>query len=200
MAKIITLAQTKGGVGKTTLSLFLYQYFESLGVRAALLDRDEQKSITELNRRFDKELRIINPSTVDEIHTFKHLDFIIADTPPYRAKIQTDLFRQSDFVLIPCRPSLLDAMAAETILADLQQFPGLRYAAILTQVRAGVSFTDQIREYLGKMGLHVLKTEMFTRVAYSRGLLRASLDEEGDTKAAAEIAAIAAEILSHMAK
>lgn len=205
MAKIITIAQTKGGVSKSTLALFIYQYLKEIGANVVIYDGDEQKTITQLNKRFNKGLRILEPKddfghdVVKELHTIG-FDFIIADTPPYRSKKHLDLFGQSSFVLVPFKPSLLDAMAGETMLSELRAIPGISYAAILTQVRPGVSFTAQIRGYLETMGFPVLKTEMHVRVAYSRGVMLPNLSDEGDEKAVKEIADITAEILAHIAK
>ncbi len=48
MPFILTLAQQKGGVGKTTLSLNLYTCFEHNKLKCAIVDADYQGSITNL--------------------------------------------------------------------------------------------------------------------------------------------------------
>lgn len=197
MAKIITVAQTKGGVSKSTLTYFLYQYFAGLGSDVAILDLDLQKTITQLNERFDKGLRIIAPKNTSKVHELD-IDFVFVDTPPYRVGDSEKIFAQSDFVLIPVTPSYLDAMATETIIEDLKKFKGIKYAAVLTQVRKGTSYNQQIKEVLTDMELPLLNTIMHQRVAYARGILREDLKMEENSKAINEIGAIANEILTLM--
>jgi len=200
MAKIITVSNTKGGTSKSTLVYFLHQYFtEHLGTNSVILDLDVQKTITDLNSRFEKGLKIINPPVYNEVHTLPW-DFIFTDTPPYKTGTNTELYRQSDFVLIPVKPSFLDAMATQTIISELRQFDGLRFACVLTQVRHGVSFTKDIKYTLQSFDVPVLNTMMHQRIAYNRGIIRPSLNEEEDQKAVQEIADLSAEILSHIVK
>ena len=197
MAKIITIAQTKGGVSKSTLTYFLYQYFNSLGSKVGILDLDIQQTITQLNDRFDKELNMVKPKKTEKMHE-RDEDFIFVDTPPYRVGDSEKIFAQSDFVLIPVTPSYLDAMATETIMEDLKKYKGIKYAAIMTQVRQGTSYNDQIKSVLTDMDLPLLNTIMHQRVAYSRGILREDLKQEENSKAVNEIGAIANEILTLM--
>ena len=200
MAKIITISNTKGGTGKSTLVYFLHQYFTNvLKTDSAILDLDIQKTITDLSRRFDKGLKIINPSSFDEVHTLPY-QFIFVDTPPYRTGANIELYKQSDFVLIPVKPSFLDAMATQTIISELRSFDRLKFACALTQVRYGVSFTEDIRSTLESFGVQILSTMMHQRIAYNRGIIHQSLADEADTKAQQEIADLSGEILTHIAK
>jgi len=175
----------------------LYQYFSGLGSKVAILDLDLQKTITQLNERFEKGLNIVALKNTSKAHELKE-DFIFVDTPPYRVGDSEKIFAQSDFVLIPVTPSYLDAMATETIIEDLKKYKGIKYAAVLTQVRKGTSYNQQIKEVLSDMELPLLNTIMHQRVAYARGILREDLKQEENAKATNEIGAIANEILTLM--
>jgi chromosome partitioning protein len=65
MAKIITLAHQKGGVGKSTLALNLALCFKDQ-LRAALIDADLQGSIYHVKKDFP-ELDIWAPEKISEI-------------------------------------------------------------------------------------------------------------------------------------
>lgn len=199
MAKIIAVANSKGGTGKSTLVYYLQQYLQDIGARAVILDLDNQKTVTRLSEDLGKGLPIIHPPEFGELVTLPW-EFIIVDSPPYNAAVMAEIYRQASFVLVPVKASLFDAMAAETVIQTLRQYPGLRFACLLNQIRPGVAYNDQIREHLEAKGVPVMRTEMRQRVAYSRGVLWPHLRDEGDEKALQEIASIAAEILSIMAK
>ena len=198
MAKIISVANSKGGVSKSSLVLFIYQYLQSIGGDVVMLDRDEQRTITDLSNRLGKGLRIIDPDDLDEIHSLPY-EFIISDTPPYKSDIWDKLFFQSDFILIPMKPTFFDLMAVETIIDEISQYEGKKYAVVLTQVRHGVGFNNDILTQLKEKGIPVLNTKMYQRVAYTRGVLYDNLGAEQDAKAEKEMADITAEILTKIA-
>jgi len=93
MAKIITLAHQKGGVGKSTLALNLALCFKDQ-LRVALIDSDLQGSIYHLKDDFP-ELDILTPEKISEIPKLDY-DLIIVDTPPYLSNRLNELFSYSD--------------------------------------------------------------------------------------------------------
>lgn len=100
MAKIITVAHQKGGVGKSTLALNLATCFQG-ELSVALVDIDLQGSITDLKDDFP-ELAIISEDKFDQIQKLTY-DLIIVDTPPYLSSRLPELFRISDYVLVPTK-------------------------------------------------------------------------------------------------
>ncbi|KAA6437914.1 ParA family protein, partial [Dyadobacter flavalbus] len=90
MAKIITIAHQKGGVGKSTLALNLAICFqEELSV--ALVDIDVQGSIADLKNDFS-DLSIITEDQFDQIQKLSY-DLIVVDTPPYLSSRLPELFK-----------------------------------------------------------------------------------------------------------
>ena len=126
MAPVLTIAQQKGGTGKTTLAAHLAAAFAASS-RVALLDIDPQRSL----RRWH-ELRAARapapPSiafadtagwrlagTLDQLR--RAHDLVLIDSPP---QIETEArlaIRAADLVLVPVQPSPLDLWAAEGTLA-----------------------------------------------------------------------------------
>ncbi len=125
MAHVLTIAQQKGGTGKTTLAAHLAAAFAGTR-RVALLDIDPQRSL-----RHWHELRAARApapaaiafadttgwrlaATLDGLR--RSCDLVLIDSPP---QIETEArlaIRAADLVLVPVQPSPLDLWAAEGTL------------------------------------------------------------------------------------
>ena len=116
--KIITVSHQKGGVGKSTLSLNLSGCF-SHGLKVALCDTDLQGSLLSLSYMVDG-LNIIKMP--EEIQSIKNLpyDLIIIDTPPYLSNMLPDIFKISDFILVPTKAGFFDLMAIRSTLGIIE--------------------------------------------------------------------------------
>ncbi len=126
MAVVITIAQQKGGTGKTTLAANIAAAFAATR-RVALLDIDPQKSLSRWHG-----LRVARraPATAlafsdisgwrlaAELERLKRdHDVVLIDSPP---QLDTDArvaVRAADIALVPIQPSLPDIWAAEGTLA-----------------------------------------------------------------------------------
>lgn len=113
MAKIITVAHQKGGVGKSTLALNLATCFQEQ-INVALVDIDLQGSISDLREDFPK-LHIMTEDRFDQIQQLSH-DLVIIDTPPYLSNRLPELFLISDYVLVPTKAGFFDVMAIRSTL------------------------------------------------------------------------------------
>jgi chromosome partitioning protein len=125
MAVVITVAQQKGGTGKTTLAANLAATLAA-GRRIALLDIDPQRSLTRwhaLRSARTEPTAVLTFSDVSgwrltaELDRLKRgHDFVLVDSPP---QIDTDAriaIRGADLVLVPVQPSPPDVWAAEGTL------------------------------------------------------------------------------------
>src|SRR6476619_1339537 len=134
MAVVITVAQQKGGTGKTTLAANLAAALAP-SRRVALLDIDPQKSLGRwhnLRRARLQEAANLGFSDTSgwrlpaELQRLKREhDVVFIDSPP---QIDTDArvaVRAADLVLVPIQPSLPDVWAAEGTLklADQERRP-----------------------------------------------------------------------------
>ena len=125
MAVVITVAQQKGGTGKTTLAANIAAAFAS-DRRVGLLDIDPQKSLGRwhsLRRARLQQTAALAFSDISgwrlpaELDRLKRdHDVVLIDSPP---QLDTDArvaVRAADVVIVPIQPSMPDVWAAEGTL------------------------------------------------------------------------------------
>ena len=127
LSKVITIAQQKGGTGKTTLAVHLaLAFIKYHNHKVAIIDTDPQGSlgkwfmIRSEKNSLNKNLTFKTASLWGAQYESKMLkqdhDIVIIDTPP---KIESDArpaIEASDLVLIPVAPSPVDFWATEAII------------------------------------------------------------------------------------
>ncbi|MGC9419416.1 MAG: ParA family partition ATPase [Rhodovulum sp.] len=203
--KIITIAQQKGGSGKTTLAVNLAVAFARSGLNVGLVDTDPQGS---LGRWFMTRIEAADPdmdfSTASawgvEYECSKLArdnDVVLVDTPP---KADSDLrpaLRAADLVLVPVSVSHVDLWATEGVL-DLARREDKATMVVLNRIKAGTRLAAEISETAAGLDATLAAARLANRVAYAETLGQGRGVQEAARKgpAAAEIDALAAEVLS----
>ncbi|OCX54362.1 ATPase [Mucilaginibacter sp. PPCGB 2223] len=199
MAKIITIAHQKGGVGKSTLAINLALCFQDQ-LSIALVDTDLQGSLYHIKEDFP-ELSIIGPDKLTAIQQLDH-DLVIVDTPPYLSNKLPELFLHSDFILVPTKAGFFDVMAIRSTLALIKeaqtQAPHLKAGIVLNMIKPRSGLTKDIAALLESMEVPLLKTRVHDRVSIARSAMTTGILNGGDPKAAAEIMALAEEVVEHI--
>ena len=195
--KIITLATSKGGAGKSTLARNLAAHWLNIGLKVAIVDADPQGSI--INRHNPegelKDLHVIAEpeETVSHlIQEIKHqFDYIIVDTGGFRNRTTVRALIETDLALIPLKPSADDvsgALETHNLINELNKTPErvaqpIKYRMIITMSQQGTIISKHVRNELEQLGYLVLKAEMYHRVAYPEaainGLSPCVTDPEG---------------------
>ncbi len=205
MGQIITIANMKGGSGKSTITSCLAVHWHLNGRRAAIVDADPQRSIVRLAAR-ERALggvQVVEDAIEAAWKTATGLAArggpIIIDTPGFRSEATLTCIAASDFLLVPVKPSPLDLdRMLDTLDALIDGVGGRRplFRCLLTQTTRDSVVAKHIRAELAEAGFPLLRSEMPNRVAYAEAALwGATPSLIGGAKAAArDIAAIADEL------
>lgn len=207
MGFVITVAQQKGGSGKTTLALNLGVAFAAQGLRVALLDTDAQGS---LGRWFMARralglagLEFSTASAWGVSYECEKLrkasDVVIIDTPP---KVDADLrpaLREADLVLVPVAASHVDLWAVGGVL-DLVEREGKRALLVMNRAKAGNRLTAEVAEAAAALG-EVAEARLGARVVFAETIGTGyGVSELGRSAAKDEVAALAAEVLGRVSR
>ena len=200
---VFTIAQQKGGSGKTTLATNLAVGLAKVGRQVAVLDTDPQGSLgrwfMERAERGDPGMDLSTASAWGASWEVKKLgrecDDIVIDTPP---KLDGDLrpaIKAADLVLVPVGPSQADVWALEAIL-DLcarEKKPALM---VLTRVKEGTRVLGEVEGPLRGLRFPLAQARLGQRVAYAEALGGGWGVEERPGPAAAEMGELREEILA----
>lgn len=204
MGKVITVAQQKGGAGKTTLAVNLAVEFLQRGQRVALLDTDPQGSLGRWfmarRERGAEGLEFSTASAWGVSYECEKLrktnDLVIIDTPP---KVDADLrpaLREADLVLIPVAGSHVDLWAVDGVL-DLVTREGANALLILNRWNPATRLSEDVATAAASKA-QVATARLGARVAYAETLGDGRGVAEGRGAAKAEIAALADEVMARI--
>lgn len=207
MAAILTIAQQKGGAGKTTLAAHLGAAFAAER-RVALLDIDPQKSLARwfALRATSKATAPLALADVSGWRLASELarlgdayDLIIIDSPPQIATDARVAMRAADLVLVPIQPSPPDLWAAAGTL-ELAAAEGRAARLVFNRAPAASRLRQTMTEEIAERGLGLLMQSLGSRSgfagAFARGL--GITEAAPRSRAAEELRALAEEILGVM--
>lgn len=191
MAKIISIAHQKGGVGKSTLAMNLALCFQDQ-LSVALVDTDHQGSLYHIREDFPN-LTIIGADQQNDLQGLPY-DLVVVDTPPYLSDQLPALFAQSDFILVPTKAGFFDVMAIRATIALIVE-ANVKAGIVLNMVKPRSGITKDVRSLLETMEVSLLKTVIHDRVSIARSSMTVGVLQSGDSKAVAEITGLAEEIV-----
>lgn len=202
--KVLTVAQQKGGSGKTTLAVNLAVAAIRRGLSVALLDTDPQGSLgrwfmTRRERLGEAGLEFSTSSAWGVSYECEKLkrevDLVIVDTPP---KVDADLrpaLREADLVLVPVASSHVDLWATDGVL-DLVARENKRAWLVLNRTRAGTRLGEDVARAAAEMTAGVTAARLANRVVYAETLGQGlGALEAVRGAAAAEVGALTDEVL-----
>lgn len=205
MGLVITVAQQKGGSGKTTLTVNLAVAMRRRGLRVAVLDTDPQGSLGRwfLARRARMAAPGMDLSTASawgvsyECEKLrKTTDIVIVDTPP---KVDADLrpaLREADLILIPVAASHVDLWAVEGVL-DLAAREHKRTTIVLNRTKAGTRLAEEVALAAAELDAELTVARLGHRVAFAETLGTGfGVQEAGKSAAGTEVQALADEVLA----
>ncbi|MEO5336413.1 MAG: ParA family protein [Magnetospirillum sp. WYHS-4] len=208
-AKVLTIAQQKGGAGKTTLAAQLAVAWSARGLKVAALDIDPQGSLLKWH-----EVRMLAgtrpdgltvgkvggwrvPSEVDRLR--READLVIVDSPPHADTEAKIAVRSADLVLVPVQPSSMDVWATgQTLtLAVAERVPAL---VVLNRVPARAKLVEAARAMLMEQDMPVMECFIGNRVAFAASMMdgRAVVETEPRGQAAQELEALMGELAARL--
>lgn len=207
-AKVLTVAQQKGGAGKTTLAAHLGVALASLGCRLTLIDVDPQGSLsawhaarTQARGSSARDLQFQRlsgwrlPMSVERLTASR--DVILIDSPPH-AEIDSRLaVRAADLVLVPVQPSPVDLWATGATL-ELARAEGRPTLLVINRMPARANLADEMVLRLATYKIAVARTTLGNRIAFAASLAEGAGVTESfpGSPAAEEIYRLAAEVLA----
>lgn len=206
VAKIITIAQQKGGAGKTTFAAHLAVAWSAGRRRVAIVDIDPQGSLTQWYKmrvaKFGEEDTDMTFAAISgwrvrsEIDRLKHThDLIIIDSPPHTDSEARTAIRAADLVVVPLQPSPMDvwATAATINICKQERVP---VKMVLNRVHPQAKLTEAMS---GSM-VGLTANRFGNRVIYAGALMHGMgvTEAQPNSIAADEVRALAKEIMTYL--
>ncbi|MCP5374229.1 MAG: ParA family protein [Hyphomicrobiales bacterium] len=204
-AKILTVAQQKGGAGKTTLAAQLAAAWTQEGRRVAILDIDPQASLAGWFEAREEHATEPDPLTLNKVGGWrisqslddmrKDFDIIVIDSPPHAETEARIAVRAAHLVLVPIQPSPMDLWATQETV-DLAKKEKRRLLVVLNRVPPRGRAADVIRAQLAARKLPTAAATIGNRIAFVASMLEGKgvVETESRSQAAEEIRALAGEV------
>lgn len=209
---VIAVLNQKGGAGKTTISTHLGRALQLRGHDVVLVDSDPQGSARDWAAVDEGQPLTtvgIDRPTIDRDVKRLRGEFVVIDGAPQASDLAVSALKAADLVLIPVQPSPYDIWATADLVNLVKQRieitdGKLKAAFIVSRAITGTNISGEVREALAGYELPVLATTIYQRVSYPKTAARGTtvLDAKGDladAAAAAEITALAGEMLDFLA-
>ncbi|HEV8015363.1 MAG TPA: ParA family partition ATPase [Stellaceae bacterium] len=204
---VITIAQQKGGAGKTTLAIHLALVWAAAGQRVSLVDIDPQASLSSwFQLRHQRLAAGATPIEVAAVSGWRvageverqarEHDIVLIDSPPHAETEARVAVRAGRLVLVPVQPSPIDLWATKPIL-DLARAEKTPALLVLNRVPARANLTGILRDAFVALEVPLAETQIGNRVALAAAINegRGILEYAPSSAAAREIKALAAEVL-----
>jgi chromosome partitioning protein len=173
--KTLAIISQKGGAGKSTLALHLAVAAEMAGQPTVVIDLDPQASAATW-----KDLRKAETPTVTSAQAARLLQIMstaaehgirlaIIDTAPHSETAALTAARAADFILIPCRPAILDLRAISASV-ELAKIAGKPASIVFNAVPPRGSLADEAAQAVEGYGLPIAPVRIGQRASYTHAL------------------------------
>lgn len=202
---ILTVGNTKGGVGKSTIACNLAIAAAMDGKKVLLIDADVQASSSgfRASREDDiiKAMTITTPTLHKDLSDLKQaVDMIIIDAGGRDSNVFRSAVSAADILLIPCLPSQVDFWAVNDVIEIYNLFKPIKKINayfLLNQIMPNTNLSKEAQEAIKEFSEEIdpLNTFLASRIAYKNAFgAGKSVIEWSDPKAKDEILRLYGEI------
>ncbi len=177
LTMIITIANSKGGVGKSTLAVHLAAWLHEQGCRVTLADCDTQHSSSEWIREAVpgvKAVTLSNPDMIlNELPSLgQDADFVVADGPGSNTETSRALLLRADLAIVPCKASMLEIRALAKATDVLRQAQDIRKGVpkaviVLSMIGQNYRLTKDMKDAAAALSLPLASHAMILRQIYA---------------------------------
>jgi chromosome partitioning protein len=174
---IIAVANSKGGVGKSTAAVHLAAWLHEQGHRVTLADCDTQQSSSEWIREAVpavKAVRLDNPDHIlNELpNLIAETDYVVCDGPGSQTETSRALLLRADLAIVPCKASMLEVRALAKATEVLRQAQDIRGGVpkaviVLSMVGKHYRLTQDMRDAAAALNLPLARVAMTLRQIYA---------------------------------
>jgi len=172
--KVLTIANRKGGAGKSTCAAHLAVAATNSGLKAILIDMDPQKTLEGWwQKRVEDTPLLVEttavdlPNSIDKLRT-QGFDICIIDTPGDSGDFTRAGIMAADLVIIPSKPTPPDLSAIGRTISLVEENKK-KFAFVITQGIVRTKATLQALSVLSQFGA-VAPAPISNRTAYASAM------------------------------
>jgi chromosome partitioning protein len=206
---MIVCANSKGGVGKSTLATHLAVWLFDQGFQTALIDTDKQRSSSQWIAEVEPQIEVRVADTPEEClinaqELISSHDFVVGDAPGGLEDLSRTLLILADLAIFPISPSILDVRSVAGATQVLRYAQGINGGKpdgrlILNKMKTRDTISHELKIGAPKLGLqvaqHVIRDLQAYRDAAQQGTVVGRFGRKG-AQAAADIDALFMELLA----
>jgi chromosome partitioning protein len=174
---IIVIANSKGGVGKSTLAVHLAAWLYEQGHRVTLADCDTQHSSSDWLHEAIPEIKSVRLGSPDQIldelpDIARQCDYVVADGPGSNTETSRALLLIADLAVIPCKASMLEVRALKQATSALRHARDIRRnrppaIIVLSMVGKTYRLTQDMRDAAKALHIPMAKTALTLKQVYA---------------------------------
>jgi len=171
---IITIAHTKGGVGKSTLAWNLAHSIKAKDEKVTIVDLDFQQTLFFINSIRDKEdMEVLQPQTGSElIDIFEAYDgYLVVDVGGFDNDINRIALSWADKIVVPISNSVTEVIGYKTFEAILEEIDNPFVSVVLNNIHPLTKNFNEIHKAIATAEhTTLLKTIIRNRKVYKDSL------------------------------